>query len=67
MREENNYNYLIEMDGLFSCKIFKKIDEVGFDIYIVGWSGLFVLIDNILELWDIMINDYFEMIGKKLN
>ncbi|MFD3026162.1 beta/alpha barrel domain-containing protein, partial [Streptococcus agalactiae] len=67
LREENNYNYLIEMDGSSSRKTFKKIDEAGPDIYIVGRSGLFALTDNISESWDIMTNDYFEMTGKKLN
>lgn len=67
LREENNYNYLIEMDGSSSRKTFKKIDEAGPDIYIVGRSSLFALTDNISESWDIMTNDYFEMTGKKLN
>ncbi|MCC9843619.1 allulose-6-phosphate 3-epimerase, partial [Streptococcus agalactiae] len=53
--------------GSSSRKTFKKIDEAGPDIYIVGRSGLFALTDNISESWDIMTNDYFEMTGKKLN
>lgn len=66
IREENNYRFLIELDGSSNRKTFKKIDEAGPDIYIVGRSGLFGLSDNIEESWEIMKQDYEESTGKQL-
>lgn len=66
LREKNNYRYVIEMDGSSNRKSFKKIDEAGPDIYIVGRSGLFGLDENIETSWNIMSKDYEDMTGKKL-
>jgi len=66
LREEEGYNYLIEMDGSSNRKSFKKIDEAGPDIYIIGRSGLFGLDQNIEKAWNTMVNNYEEMTGKKL-
>lgn len=67
IREENDYKYLIEMDGSSNRKTFKKIDEAGPDVYIVGRSGLFGLDEDIEKSWEIMVNDYEEMTGKSLS
>ncbi|MFC3932872.1 D-allulose 6-phosphate 3-epimerase [Streptococcus dentapri] len=66
LRAQADYHYLIEMDGSSSRKTFKRIDQAGPDIYIVGRSGLFSLTDNIADSWAIMRKDYEEMTGKKL-
>ncbi len=66
LREENGYQYVVEMDGSSSRKTFKRIDEAGPDIYVIGRSGLFGLSENIEESWAIMTQDYFEMTGKKV-
>jgi len=66
IREEEGYNYLIEMDGSSNRKSFKKIDEAGPDIYIIGRSGLFGLDQDIEKAWNTMVNNYEEMTGKKL-
>lgn len=67
IREKEGYNYLIELDGSSNRKTFKKIDQAGPDIYIVGRSGLFGLTDNIEESWKVLTKDYEDMTGKKLN
>lgn len=66
LREEKNYDYVIEMDGSSNRKSFRRIDAAGPDIYIVGRSGLFGLDEDIANAWEIMVNDYEEMTGKKL-
>lgn len=64
LREENNYKYVIEMDGSSNRKSFERIDAAGPDIYIVGRSGLFGLDDSISKSWEIMNKDYTDMTGK---
>lgn len=66
LREEKGYQYVIEMDGSSNRKSFKKIDAAGYDIYIVGRSGLFGLDDSIEKSWKIMKTDYEETTGKAL-
>lgn len=66
IRDEERYNFVIEMDGSSNRKSFKRIDEAGPDIYIIGRSGLFGLSNDIAESWAIMKKDYEEMTGKQL-
>lgn len=66
LREEKEYNYVIEMDGSSNRKSFKRIDAAGPDIYIVGRSGLFGLDEKIEKSWEIMKTDYEEMTGKTI-
>lgn len=60
LREENFYDYQIEMDGSSNRKTFEKIQKVNPDIYIVGRSGLFGLNENIECAWNQMIKDFNE-------
>ncbi|BAK93942.1 ribulose-phosphate 3-epimerase [Tetragenococcus halophilus] len=64
LRNKNDYQYLIEMDGSSNRKSFAKIDKAGPDIYIVGRSGLFGLTENIEKSWQTMMKDYKETTGK---
>lgn len=64
LREENGYQYVIEMDGSSNRKSFKRIDAADPDIYIIGRSGLFGLDEDIEKSWGIMNRDYEEMTGK---
>lgn len=64
LRDKNDYQYLIEMDGSSNRKSFAKIDEAGPDIYIVGKSGLFGLTESIEKSWQTMMRDYKETTGK---
>ncbi len=66
LREEKGYRYMIEMDGSSNRQSFKRIDEAGPDIYIVGRSGLFGLDESIEKAWAIMKTDYEEMTGKTI-
>lgn len=66
LRKEKEYHYMIEMDGSSNRKSFKRIDQAGPDIYIVGRSGLFGLDESIEKSWQIMCKDYKEMTGKEI-
>lgn len=66
LREEKGYQYVIEMDGSSNRKSFKRIDQAGPDIYIVGRSGLFGLDKDIKSAWETMCKDYQETTGKEL-
>lgn len=57
LRDNNNYNYLIEMDGSSNKNTFEKIQKAGPDIYILGRSGLFGLNENIETSWYEMLQD----------
>ncbi|MGW7977051.1 ribulose-phosphate 3-epimerase [Staphylococcus xylosus] len=58
LRDSNNFNYLIEMDGSSNKKTFGKIQKAGPDIYILGRSGLFGLNENIEASWYEMLQDF---------
>lgn len=58
IRDKNQYNYLIEMDGSSNKKTFKKIQKANPDIYILGRSGLFGLDESISEAWEKMLRDF---------
>lgn len=66
LRKEKGYRYVIEMDGSSNRNSFKRIDAAGYDIYIVGRSGLFGLNEDIEKAWRMMSRDYEEMTGKKI-
>lgn len=58
IRDKNQYNYLIEMDGSSNKKTFKKIQKANPDIYILGRSGLFGLDEIISKAWEKMLRDF---------
>lgn len=58
IRDKNQYNYLIEMDGSSNKKTFKKIQKANPDIYILGRSGLFGLDESISKAWEKMLRDF---------
>ncbi|MFQ3783111.1 allulose-6-phosphate 3-epimerase [Staphylococcus saprophyticus] len=58
LRDNNNYNYLIEMDGSSNKNTFEKIQKAGPDIYILGRSGVFGLNENIETSWYEMLQDF---------
>ncbi|SFE98388.1 D-allulose 6-phosphate 3-epimerase [Trichococcus pasteurii] len=66
LREQNGYQYIVEMDGSSNRKSFKRIDEANPDIYIIGRSGLFGLDEDIEKAWNTMVSDYEETTGKVL-
>ena len=58
LKEENGYNYLIEVDGSCNIKTFKQLAEAGTEVFIVGSSGLFNLDQNLETAWDKMIENF---------
>ncbi len=65
LREKNNYQYSIEMDGSTNKAHWKIIHDAKPDVYIIGRSGLFSLTDNIESSWNNMISEFEEATGKK--
>lgn len=51
LKEENGYQYLIEVDGSCNEKTFKCLAEAGNEVFIIGASGLFNLDEDIDEAW----------------
>jgi len=58
LKEENGYQYLIEIDGSCNVKTFKELHQAGAEVYIVGSSGLFTLDDDLRVAWDKMIDNF---------
>ena len=55
IKEENNYSYLIEIDGSCNERTFKRLTSAGAEVLIVGSSGLFNLEEVLVVAWDKMI------------
>ena len=51
LKEENGYNYLIEVDGACNEKTYKSLYEAGAEVFIMGSSGLFGLDENLEAAW----------------
>lgn len=47
LKQENNYNYEIEVDGSINKETIKPLIEAGTEVYILGCSGLFNLDKNL--------------------
>lgn len=58
IKNENNYKYLIEIDGSCNEKTFKILTDSGAEVLIVGSSGLFNLDSDLVRAWDKMIEIY---------
>lgn len=54
LKKQNNYKYLIEIDGSCNKKHYHFIDSVEPDICVVGTSGLFSLNDDLAIAWEKM-------------
>ena len=55
IKEENNYSYLIEIDGSCNERTFKRLTSAGAEVLIVGSSGIFNLEEDLVVAWDKMI------------
>ncbi|BBM35352.1 D-allulose 6-phosphate 3-epimerase [Pseudoleptotrichia goodfellowii] len=55
IKEENNYSYLIEIDGSCNERTFKRLTSAGAEVLIVGSSGLFNLEEDLVVAWNKMI------------
>ena len=58
LKEENEYSYIIEIDGSCNERTYKRLVEAGAEVLIVGTSGLFNLDKNLEIAWDKMIEIY---------
>ncbi len=63
LKEENNYKYLIEIDGSCNEKTYKDMFEAGVEVFIVGSSGLFGLDSDLEKAWDKMMDTFKEKTG----
>lgn len=64
LKEENGYNYLIEVDGSCNKNTFKELYEAGAEVFIVGTSGLFSKDKDLKRAWDIMLKEFYEETGQ---
>ena len=55
IKEENNYSYLIEIDGSCNERTFKRLTSAGAEVLIVVSSGLFNLEEDLVVAWNKMI------------
>ncbi|SHH53484.1 D-allulose-6-phosphate 3-epimerase [Anaerosphaera aminiphila DSM 21120] len=58
IKEKNGYKYLIEVDGSCNEKTFKRLNDAGCEVFIVGSSGLFGLDSDLTVAWDKMIENF---------
>ncbi|WP_078544660.1 D-allulose 6-phosphate 3-epimerase [Litchfieldia alkalitelluris] len=58
LKEENNYKYLITIDGSCNKNTFKQLVEAGAEVLIVGTSGLFNLDEDVNKAWDKMMETF---------
>ncbi len=58
LKEENNYKYLIEVDGSCNEKTFEILTKAGAEVIIVGSSSLFNLDEDLPKALDKMIDIY---------
>lgn len=65
LKEENGYQYLIEVDGSCNESTFKDLYEAGTEVFIVGSSGLFNLDQDLKIAWDKMISNIEKATGSK--
>jgi D-allulose-6-phosphate 3-epimerase len=64
LKEENNYSYLIEIDGSCNERTYKELSEAGVEVFILGTSGLFNLDKSLEAAWDKMRAIFREQTGK---
>lgn len=65
LKEENGYQYLIEVDGSCNQNTFKELYEAGTEVFIVGSSGLFSKAPDLAKAWDIMKKEFDQQTGRK--
>lgn len=64
LKEENDYHYLIEIDGSCNERTFKDMEEAGVEVFILGTSGLFSLDPDLTVAWDKMKQIFHDQTGK---
>ncbi|MBU8879251.1 ribulose-phosphate 3-epimerase [Bacillus sp. FJAT-29790] len=58
LKEENNYKYLITIDGSCNKNTFKELVDAGAEVLIIGSSGLFNLDKDVDKAWDKMMDTF---------
>ncbi len=62
-REKHGYRYLIQIDGACNARTFKRLNDAGADMYVMGSTGLFGLADDLNEAYDRMLADFSRETG----
>ncbi len=62
-REKQGYRYLIQVDGSCNARTYKRLNDAGTDIYVMGSSGLFGLSKDLNEAYDKMLADFHRETG----
>lgn len=63
LKEENNYKYLITIDGSCNKSTYKQMAEAGAEVLVMGSTGLFKLDDNLEQAWDMMMEDIHQEVA----
>lgn len=58
LKDDNNYNYLIEADGSCNKNTFQVLKDAGCEVFVLGSSGFFNLSDDLGKAWEIMIGNF---------
>lgn len=66
LREENGWHYKIMIDGSCNAKTFRRLNEAGAEVYILGSSGLFKNDPDINKAFDIMKQQFTQETGTTL-
>jgi len=53
-KEENGYNYLIEVDGACNEKTYRLLADAGAEVFVMGSTGLFGLDEDLEKAWQKM-------------
>lgn len=65
IREEQNLNFEIQIDGSCNNGTFKQLHDVGTDIYVLGSSGLFSRDKCIHKAFQLLRDDFSKITGEK--
>lgn len=57
-KRENNYNYIISVDGSCNSSTYKLLTEAGAENFVLGSTGLFNLNKNLVNAWEEMLYEF---------
>lgn len=63
LKEENNYKYLITIDGSCNENTYKDLAEAGAEVLVMGSTGLFKNDENLEKAWELMIKTFNEEVN----
>lgn len=65
-REENNLDYIIQVDGACNADNFKAMNLAGAEAYVMGNTGLFAMAPDLMDAIDVMIGNFERTTDRKI-